>query len=129
MGLVSPKSNLDLEKIVETIMSETNNKFEVFGTDITKDEVEANRSFFIYDPFGDLSPAEGPKQWKQEFLLSFVTREDQRLSTDMIFKLKDGLRRCRLYFDSTESDYGRMADSDQQARMLTLYFHSIVKEC
>lgn len=117
---------LDLEKIVKTIKDSTDGKFEVFTTDMTKSEVDKNKSFLIYHPYGQITPGENYLQFKQSFTLSFITTEDIEFSP-YVFTLAHKLNSCGLRFDGTTEDYGKIKDTDQEAKMVTISFHKTHK--
>lgn len=100
--------------------------YSVFATDMTKDEVAKNPTFLIYDEKGDIRKASSANQYLQDFVLSFVTRENIDINE---FDLIVGLQPCGLIFRETQKEYGRIADTDQEAKMVTFYFHQPLVVC
>lgn len=120
MVVVLSKS-LDLEKIVSTI-KETG--FPCFDMEMSRREVEENKSFFVYSDDGDLVPGANANQFKKSFLLMFVTREG---ATVDVLELVERLRLCRLLFDGSEVDKGSVSNSDESATATTMRFHHVIK--
>lgn len=114
----------DLEKVIATI--EGVSGFKVFGTDMKKDEVDDNNSFFIFDDKGDIRKASSANQYLQDFVLSFITKENAEIKE---FDLIIGLGRMGLIFRETEKEYGRMANTENEAKMITFYFHQPLVVC
>ena len=100
--------------------------YSVFATDMTKDEVANNPTFLIYDEKGDIRKASSANQYLQDFVLSFVTRENIEINE---FELIVDLQPCGLIFRETQKEYGRIADTDQEAKMVTFYFHQPLVVC
>ena len=110
---------LDLEKIKTTVESITG--FPVFGTDIQKDELDANESFFLYYENGPIRKADsGANQFLRYFILMFVTKEDAEIDE---FALILELPMCGLRFRNTEYEFGKVASTEQEAKLSTFYFH------
>ena len=110
---------LDLEKIKNTIEGITG--FPVFGTDIQKDELEAHESFFLYYENGPIRKAEsGANQFLRDFILMFVTKEAAEIDE---FALILELPKCGLRFRNTEYEFGKIANTEQEAKLSTFYFH------
>ncbi|WP_092092114.1 hypothetical protein [Pisciglobus halotolerans] len=114
----------DLEKVIKTI--EAVGGYQVFGTDMKKDEVDSNESFFIYYDKGPITKADGSNQYLRDFILMFITKENAEIDE---FGLILALQKCRLRFDNTEYDYGRIADTEREARMTTFNFHQALVVC
>lgn len=112
---------LRLEKAI-TIIEGTG--YPVFGTDIGKDEVEANSSFFIFEDEGNISKAESSKsQYSREFVLSFLTKKGATINP---IELIETLKPSGLHFKSSDSAHGKMANTDEEAKMTTLIFTRII---
>lgn len=102
-------------------------QFPVFATDIRKDEIENNKSFFIYNDDGEIIKAEtGTKQYLVEFYLSFVTREKERIDKIKIINMCE---KHRLFFKSTSTQVGKIEDLDVETSMVTFTFTHIEKGC
>ena len=115
----SLNKTLDLEKIKNTIEGITG--FPVFGTDIQKDELEAHESFFLYYENGPIRKAEsGANQFLRDFILMFVTKEAVEIDE---FALILELPKCGLRFRNTEYEFGKIANTEQEAKLSTFYFH------
>lgn len=115
----SLNKTLDLEKIKNTIEGITG--FPVFGTDIQKDELEAHESFFLYYENGPIRKAEsGANQFLRDFILMFVTKEAAEIDE---FALILELPKCGLRFRNTEYEFGKIANTEQEAKLSTFYFH------
>jgi len=94
--------------------------YPVFQTNIAKDELESNLSFFIYENNGQIRKAEGHNQYLRDFQLFFITKEAAEIDE---FGLILSLQKCGLRFRETQYDYGRIANTDAEAKMTTFYFH------
>lgn len=108
---------LNLSELIKTLKELTD--YPVFRTDITKDETQANKSFFIVEPDGDLSRTEGNGGFSREFLVSFITKEDALIDD---IQLLLTLERHGLIFERTETDYGRMANTQKEVKMISFIF-------
>ena len=113
-----------LSKTIQQIKDITG--YPVFATDMTKYEVANHQTFLIYDEKGDIRKGSNANQYLQDFVLSFVTRENVEVSE---FDLIIGLQPCGLIFRETQKEYGRIADTDQEAKMVTFYFHQPLVVC
>ncbi|WP_034538555.1 hypothetical protein [Carnobacterium inhibens] len=113
-----------LSKTIQQVKSITG--YPVFATDMTKDEVTNNPTFLIYDDKGDIRKASSANQYLQDFVVSFVTRENIEVNE---FDLIMGLQPCGLIFRETQKEYGRIAETDQEAKMVTFYFHQSLVVC
>ena len=91
--------------------------YPVFKTDITKDESRENESFFIIEPDGDLTNV--GNHYEKECLISFVTKNDKTIDEIALIL---AVEPNGLIFHRTETDFGRMGDTQQEVRMLTFYF-------
>lgn len=91
--------------------------YPVFKTDITKDESRENESFFIIEPDGDLTNV--GNHYEKECLISFVTKNDKAIDEIALIL---AVEPNGLIFQRTETDFGRMGDTQQEVRMLTFYF-------
>lgn len=107
-----------LKKTIETI--EAVGGYSAFGTDISKDEVAENPSFFIFNNKGAINKADTSNQYLRDFDLFFITREDAEIDE---FDLILALQKCGLRFRSTEYDYGKIKNTDVEAKMTTFNFH------
>lgn len=94
--------------------------YPVFKTDITRDEALANPSFFVYEDKGDITQGGNGNQFLMEFIISFITTEDA--SIDEI-ELILALRYFGLIFNRTETEHGRVANTESEAKMITFNFH------
>lgn len=109
-----------LEKIVDIL---ANRGFPVFDMDMGRDEVEENKTFFIYNEEGNITPTDNRNQLKQEFVVMLVTREGKTID---VVELIEDLRLTGLIFDGTESEEGRLMDTDTKAEVITFNFHKII---
>lgn len=94
--------------------------YPVYKTDITRDEVLSHLSFFVYEDRGDIRPGTNGNQFLMDFTISFITLEDATVDE---IELITELRYFGLMFDRTETEYGRVANTEQEAKMITFYFH------
>lgn len=108
---------LNLSELIKTLKELTT--FPVFKTDITKDETQSNESFFIVEPDGDLSRTGGNGGFSREFLVSFITKEDAVIDD---IQLILSVEPHGLIFERTETDYGRMAGTQKEVKMMTFIF-------
>lgn len=109
-----------LEKVVG-IIKEVG--FPVFDMELGRDEVAENKTFFLYNEKGDIQPTDRRNQYKQDFILMFVSREG--VTIDEI-GLIEPLRDAGLIFDSMDHSEGRLLDTDDKAEVLTFNFHSAI---
>lgn len=93
--------------------------YPVFPTDIKKDEVKENPSFFIFSDDGDTHNGTSASQYLKEFVLAFVTKEDAIFNE---IELIENLKKSALTFRGSSTDYGRIANTDVEAKMRTLTF-------
>ncbi|MDZ5760774.1 hypothetical protein RAK27_19195 [Carnobacterium maltaromaticum] len=100
--------------------------FEVFGKDVQKDEIESNKSFFIFDDDGDLS-RESANVYNKAAYVAFVTTDGTTIPDELEIIAK--LQTCGLRFDNTENDEGKMKETEQIAKMRTWNFHQSLKVC
>lgn len=106
-----------LEKVVEIIRSVG---FPVFDMELGRDEVAENKSFFLYNEKGDIRPTERRNQYKQDFVLMFVSRDGKQIDE---ISLIEPLRDAGLIFDQMDHSEGRLLDTDDKAEVLTFNFH------
>ena len=93
----------------------------VFATDIRKDEILNNKSFFVYNDDGDISKTESStNEYRQEFYLSFVTRENKKIDKFKIIEIFD---RHRLFFISCSTQVGKIESQDIETTMTTFTFY------
>ena len=107
-----------LQKTIQTI--ETVGGYSAFGTDISKDEIAENLSFFIFNSKGAIKKADTPNQYLRDFDLFFITREDAEIDE---FALILALQKRGLRFRRTEYDYGKIKNTEVEAKMTTFNFH------
>ncbi|WP_125707532.1 hypothetical protein [Companilactobacillus zhongbaensis] len=116
------KDSLKLDKFIEIMNGED---YPLFDTSIEKDEITANKSFFIYSKDGEITPAqENHNQFLQKFVLSFVTRNNSQVD---VLQLADKLTKARLRFTGSEIDDGKFTDTNEDAKMITLNFVHVIK--
>lgn len=116
--------SLRLETAVE-IIENTGNA--AFDTDVGKDEVEENSSFFVYVEEGDIRSAETSRsQYVREFVLAFITRENATINA---IELIENLKKAGLHFKSTETATGKMANTGEEAKMITFIFTRSIRVC
>ena len=108
---------LNLSELIKTLKELTT--FPVFKTDITKDETQSNESFFIVEQDGDLSRTEGNGGFRRDFLISFITKNDSVIDD---IQLILAVEPHGLIFERTETDYGRMAGTQKEVKMMTFIF-------
>lgn len=110
--------NLKIDKVIE-IVEQTG--FPIFATDIEKDERDKHSSFFIYTEKGRTTPGEVTKhkQYLREFILSFITKENVEIEE---IELTEKLRAAGLIFRYSDTDFGKIRGTDQDAQMHTLTF-------
>lgn len=113
-----------LEKVIKTIEKETNQN--VFSTDIKKDEVKENDSFFIYFENAGLDKATSSNQFLRRFTLTFVTKSGIELDD---INLIQKLTVCGLRFNSSEVDYGLIQDSETEVKAITFHFNRAIRVC
>lgn len=93
----------------------------IFARDIREDEVKNNPSFFIYEDDGDIVRVEdSTNQYKQEFYLSFVTRNNVKLDKFHIIEL---CHRHKLFFESCNTQVGKIENLDSETSLTTFIFH------
>lgn len=110
-----------------TLLNKLESKYPVFATDIRKDEIEENKSFFIYNDDGDVFKSDsGTNQYQVEFYLSFVTREKAKINKIEIIEL---FNQHRLFFRNTDTQFGKLEDLDVETSMTTFTFYHIEKMC
>ena len=110
-------------KDLEGLIKKLNNIYPVFSTDIRKDEVEKNPSFFIYNDDGEITKAQtGTTQYLTNFYLSFFTIDQSAINQIGIIEV---CKKHALFFDRTELDHGKVANLDVEAKMITFVFHHI----
>lgn len=100
--------------------------YPVFKTDITRDEVLSQPSFFVYEDKGDIRQGTNGNQYLVGFVISFITTDDATIDEIDIIQQ---LRPFGLLFDRTETDSGRIADSENEAKMTTFYFNVPMIHC
>lgn len=108
-------ASFDLAGTIKVLKDLTS--YPVFKTDITKDESRENESFFIIEPDGNLTNA--GNHYEKECLISFVTKKDKIIDEIALIL---AVEPNGLIFQRTETDFGRMADTQQEVKMLTFYF-------
>lgn len=110
-----------------TLLNKLESKYPVFATDIRRDEIEENKSFFIYNDDGDVFKSDsGTNQYQIEFYLSFVTREKAKINKIEIIEL---FNQHRLFFRNTDTQFGKLEDLDVETSMTTFTFYHIEKMC
>lgn len=115
---------LDLKRFI-SVMDEQ--AYPTFSTSAEKDEITANKSFYIYTAEGEIRPADGAhNQFLQSFTLSFFTRESADID---VLALSNQLRKARLRFTGSQVEDGKFLDTDETARMTTLNFEHVIKAC
>lgn len=110
-----------LNKFIE-IMSDQ--PWPLFDTNLEKDEIIKNPSFFVYSQEGEIRPATAHNQYLKTFTLAFLTRKQEQLD---ILALAEQLRLVGLRFMGSEIDEGEFADTNQRAKMITLNFVHVIK--
>ena len=116
------KDSLKLDKFIEIMDGED---YPLFDTSIEKDEITANKSFFIYSKDGEITPTqENHNQFLQKFVLSFITRNNSQID---VLQLADKLTKARLRFTGSEIDDGKFTDTNEDAKMITLNFVHVIK--
>lgn len=115
----------NLEELIGNL--EAKYSYNVFGTDIKKDEVEANETFFIINPKGEIRKAQSnTNQYLRNFYIYFVTKSDAEIDE---IELAESLRKHGLRFDGTDIEYGKVAGTDSDAKMITFIFHTAQVVC
>ncbi|MBC2106146.1 hypothetical protein [Listeria booriae] len=113
-----------IKKVIEVIEGKT--EYPVFSTDIKKDEVENNPSFFVYTEKAGIDKGQNSNQYLKRFVLMFVSKDASDIDE---IELSKALEVCGLIFDRSDVDYGRIADTEQEVLANTLYFHRILRVC
>lgn len=113
--------SIDLVKIVEAIRSFG---YPCFDSDVGRDEVAENPSFFVYMDDGGLEPSTHANQYWKTFVLMFITRENATFDE---LELIDKMKLCRLIFDRSEIERGSLLNTEEQAIARTLTFHQVLK--
>ena len=117
------KSNLRLEAFYNGLKQLTN--MGIFDIDIAKDELDSNSSFFLYHDKGRISKGDNGRL-NREFTLMFVTKENKEIDEYAIIEESP---KWGLVFRNTESDYGKIADTQELVRTTTFYFVYEVRTC
>ncbi|MBS5596602.1 hypothetical protein [Peptostreptococcus sp.] len=103
------------------LIAELEDMFPVFATDIRKDEVMANESFFVFDDDGGITRSvSSTNEYRQEFYLSFVTRAKEKIDK---FKLIELFDRHKLFFISCNTQVGKIENLDVEISMTTFTFY------
>lgn len=110
-------NHFNLSGAIDALKELTN--YPVFRTDITKEESRDNDSFFIIEPDGNLANA--GNHYTKECLISFITKDNSAVDEiALILKVEEN----GLIFQRTETDFGRMQNTQQEVKMLTFYFNA-----
>lgn len=112
---------LIIEKIVSAIR-ETG--FPCFDLDVGRDEVQDNKSFFVYSDDGGLEASTHANQFNKSFIVMFITRENATFNE---LELIDRLKLCRLIFDSSEVENGQLLNTEESAVVRTYHFHQVIR--
>jgi len=116
------EDTLNLDKFIDIMNGQA---FPLFDTSIEKDEVTANKSFFVYSKDGEIRKAtDNHNQYLQDFVLSFITKDNSKID---VLILADQLTKARLRFVGSEPETGKFADTGVEAKMITLNFVHVIK--
>ncbi len=109
-----------LAKVVDKIESFG---YPVFNIDLNKDEIRDNKSFFVYDENGRVTPGQSRLQYQKEFTLMFISLEDKTI--DEIELAENLIRGTGLIFDGSTRDQAKFQETDQLASTITWTFHRV----
>ena len=98
--------------------------YPVFGLDLNKDEIRDNKSFFVYDENGRITPGQSRIQYLIEFTLMFITLEDKVM--DEIEIAENVIQGTGLIFDGSVREQAKFQETDQIANTITWTFHRVV---
>lgn len=109
---------------IKNITSRLPEGIPVFGIDVKKDEVRDNPDLFIVHKSNELET--GSNGYRRKVYVMYITRNYVEFDVpDLI----DAIRQRGLSFDHSTEDYGKIADTDEDARMVTLIFNETLTDC
>lgn len=111
----------DIPQLIEHI--ETTYNCPVFYLDVKKDDIEKNKSFFIYNDKGEITKGQG-LTFIRSFYIHYVTSDGSEI--DEIQLIKYIQKNHSLIFDKTAIDVGKIQNLDTVTQMTTFEFHYIV---
>ena len=98
----------------------------VFDSDIKKEEVDANSSFFVFRESNNFFRGESGRSLMRKVYVQFITKESKQI--DVALLIPD-LQTAGLYFVQSDEDLGKIQDTDNEAIMVTMEFNVQVRKC
>ena len=99
----------------------------VYSDEITEEERLANQSFFIYRNSNRYRRGQSGRGLFRELDLFYVTVEQKEI--DIATLVESISEATPLFFSTSEEDFGKMADTDKAAFMVTMTFSYPVRKC
>ena len=113
------------ERIV-TVIKKHYPDIPVFDSDIKKEEVAENPSFFMFRMSNRYTRGESGRSLLQRVYVSFVTKEYKEINVPL---LAQDLQTVPLYFVDSDEELGKIQGTDIEAMMVTMEFSMQVKGC
>lgn len=116
---------MNKERLIE-VLNEQYPDFPVFDSDIKREEVEANGTFFVFRESSNFFRGESGRSLMRKVYVQFVTKESKQVD---IITLVPEIQTAGLYFVSSDEDLGKIQGTDKEALMITMEFNVQVRKC
>lgn len=98
----------------------------VFDSDIKREEVAINPSFFMFRASNRYTRGESGRSLLRTIYISFVTKESREISMELLIP---DLQTVPLHFVDSDEDLGKIQGTDIEAMMITMEFTAQVRGC
>lgn len=110
------------------ILSELHPDIPVYSDGITEEEGLNSQSFFIYRNSNRYSTGQNGRSLMRELDLFYVTVEQKEIDVGALIDNINGLTILH-FIPPSQEDFGKMADTDKTAFMVTMTFSYPVRKC
>ena len=115
-----------IDKLI-ALLTELHSDIPVYSDEITEEERLANKSFFIYRNSNRFRRGQNGRGLYRDLDLFYVTIEQKEI--DIATLVESISEKTPLFFSTSEEDFGRLADMDKTAFMVTMTFSYPVRKC
>lgn len=100
--------------------------YPVFDSDIKREEVEANGTFFIFRESNKFFRGESGRSLMRKVYVQFVTRESKQINLETLIP---EIQTAGLYFFTSDEELGKIQGTDNEALMITMECNVQVRKC
>lgn len=115
-----------MKERISTVLKKHYPDIPVFDSDIKREEVAENPSFFMFRLSNRYTRGDTGRSLLRSVYISFVTKESKEINLELLIP---DLQTVPLYFVDSNEDIGKIQGTDIEAMMITMEFTAQVRRC